>query len=90
LPTSIRQALGVDAGDKVAFELHDDGQVIVSRVCGAHRDPAINAFLSVLAQDIEAGRHVRDLPEDLARAMLDEAGYALDGKIEEIDGDVAL
>ena len=30
MPTSIRQALGVDAGDKVAFELHDDGQVTVS------------------------------------------------------------
>lgn len=87
LPKPIRQALGVDAGGKVAFELREDGQVVVSRAGAEHQDPAIGAFLTLLAQDIEAGRNIRALPEDLARTMLAEAGHGPD---EEIDGDVAL
>src|SRR3546814_9521638 len=84
----IRQALGVDAGGKVAFDLRD-GEVIVTRADAEHEDPAIGAFLSLLARDIEAGRNVHGLPEDLARAMLEQAGHGV--KLdEEIDGEVAL
>ena len=54
-----------------------------------HEDPAIGAFLSLLARDIEAGRNVQGLPEDLARAMLEHAGHGLDLD-EEIDGKVEL
>lgn len=89
LPKPIRQALGVDAGGRVAFDLREDGQVVVSRAEADHQDPAIGAFLALLAKDIEAGRHVRGLPDKLARAMLEQTDYGqnLD---EEIDGDVAL
>ncbi len=38
-------------------------------------NPYIAAFLSLLARDIEAGRNVRGLPEDLARTMLEHAGH---------------
>lgn len=88
LPKSIRQALGVDAGGKVAFDLRD-GEVVVTRVGAEHHDPAIGSFLSLLARDIEAGRHIHALPEDLARAMLAHAGRAVDLG-EDIDGDVDL
>ena len=74
LPKAIRQALGVATGSKVAFDLRD-GQVVVSRVDAEHEDPAIAAFLNVLARDIEAGRNIRGLPEDLARTMLEHAGH---------------
>lgn len=89
LPKPIRQALGVDTGGKVAFDLREDGQIVVSRADAEHEDPAIGAFLALLAQDIQAGRHVQGLPDDLAHAMLAQAGYGahLD---EEIDGEVAL
>ena len=89
LPKPIRQALGVGAGGKVAFELRGDGQVVVSRVDAGHEDPAIGAFLDLLARDIQTGRHVQGLPDDLARAMLVQAGrdVSLD---QEIDGDVVL
>lgn len=88
LPKPIRQALGVDAGGKVAFDLRD-GEVVVTRADAEHEDPAIGAFLSLLARDIEAGRNVHGLPKDLARAMLEQAGYGV--KLdEEIDGEVAL
>jgi antitoxin PrlF len=74
LPKSIRQALGVDTGGKVAFDLRD-GEVVVTRADAEHEDPAIGAFLSLLARDIEAGRNIRGLPEDLARTMLEHAGH---------------
>ena len=44
LPKSIRQALGVDTGGKVAFDLRD-GEVVVTRAVAEHEDPAIAAFL---------------------------------------------
>ena len=89
LPKSIRQALGIDVGAKVAFELHEDGQIVVSRADTEHEDPAIAAFLDLLAGDIQAGRHVRALPDDLARDMLEHAQREA-GPDEDIDGDVDL
>ena len=88
LPKPIRQALGVDVGGKLAFDLRGS-EVVVTRVDAEHEDPAIGAFLSLLARDIEAGRNIQGLPEDLARAMLKHAGHGV--KLdEEIDGEVAL
>ncbi|MDE0307083.1 MAG: type II toxin-antitoxin system PrlF family antitoxin [Albidovulum sp.] len=89
LPKPIRQALGVDVGARVAFELHEDGQVVVSRVDAEHEDPAIGSFLDLLAGDIRAGRHVRAMPDDLASDMLEQARREA-GLDDDIDGDVAL
>ena len=89
LPRTVRQALGVDVGAKVAFELHEDGQIVVSRADTEHEDPAIAAFLDLLAGDIQAGRHVRPIPDDLARDMLEHAERE-PGPDEDIDGDVDL
>ena len=89
LPRTVRQALGVDVGSKVAFELHEDGQIVVSRAEAEHEDPAIAAFLDLLAGDIRAGRHVRALPDDLAQDMLEHAQREA-GPDEDIDGDVDL
>ena len=88
LPRPIRQALGVDAGGKLAFDLRGS-EVVVTRVDAEHEDPAIGAFLSVLARDIEAGRNIQGLPEELARAMLEHAGHGVNLN-EEIDGEVEL
>ena len=77
LPKSIRQALGVDTGGKVAFDLRG-GEVVVTRADAEHEDPAIAAFLTLLARDIEAGRNVRGLPDDLARTILEHAGHKVD------------
>ncbi|WP_348756063.1 type II toxin-antitoxin system PrlF family antitoxin [uncultured Aquincola sp.] len=88
LPKSIRQALGVDAGGKVAFDLRD-GQVVVTRAGVEHQDPAIGAFLDLLARDMETGRHIQALPDDLVRAMLSHTGHGVNLD-EDIDGDVAL
>lgn len=89
LPKPIRQALGVDAGSRIAFDLRG-GDVIVTRAADEpHADPAIAAFLDVLAADIRSGRNVGALPEMLATALatLPEGAVDLD---EPIDGDVTL
>src|SRR5690554_1067198 len=89
LPKSIRQLLGVDAGGKVAFDLQQDGRITVSRVQAEHEDPAIHAFLSLLEKDIQAGRHIQELSDDLTRSMLERANHNVDLD-EDIDGEVAL
>lgn len=88
LPKAIRQALGVTTGEKVSFELRG-GEVIVTRADAEHEDPAIGAFLHLLEQDIRLGKHVSDLPEELAQAMLAALAHRVDLD-EEIDGEVAL
>jgi len=89
LPRPIRQALGVDVGGKVAFDLRGS-QVIVTRVENdVHEDPVIESFLAMLAKDIASGRHISALPNDLARSMLAAIKHPVDLS-QEIDGDVVL
>ena len=87
VPKRIRDALGADAGTKMTFELHDDGRVLVSRTEREHEEPAIGAFLDLLAKDIEAGRNIEDIPEDLAQDLI-EAAQRKAPLDEEIVGDV--
>lgn len=89
VPKSIRQALGVDAGDKIKFHLMDD-QVVVTRINEeSHEDPAIKGFLLLLEKDIQSGRHVTTLPEALAVKMQAATDRSRDLD-KEIIGDVAL
>ena len=88
LPKSIRQALGVGTGSKVAFDLRE-GEVVVTRALANHEDPAIGAFLGLLEADIRAGRNVQALPLNLARAVLANTGHAVDLD-HDIEGEVAL
>jgi len=89
LPKPIRQALGVDYGGKVAFDLRGS-QVIVSRADETpHEDPAIGAFLALLEADIRTGQNLSSLPDDLVQAMLTNLNQPLDLDAD-IEGDVAL
>lgn len=89
LPKPIRQALGVDFGGKVAFDLQGS-KVVVTRVENElHEDPAIVGFLALLEKDIASGRSISTLPADLARSMLSAVKRPVDLG-EEICGDVAL
>jgi antitoxin PrlF len=89
LPKPIRQALGVGVGGKVAFDLRGS-QVIVSRAeDDPHEDPAISSFLGLLEKDIQTGRHITALPDDLVRSMLAALRQPVDLD-SEIESDVAL
>lgn len=54
-----------------------------------HETPTLQAFLGLLDKDIDAGRHLQPLPDDLLQAMQAFArhGATLD---EDFEGDVAL
>ena len=88
LPKAIRQALGVTTGGKVSFELRGN-DVIVSRADAEHEDPAIGAFLYLLEKDISQGKHIGNLPDNLAQAMLANLGHPADLD-QDIKGEVAL
>ena len=89
LPKAIRQALRLDSGSKIAFELQGS-QVVVSRADGpVHEDPAIAGLLALLEKDIQTGRHLANLPRGVADAMLAALSRAVDIDVE-IVGDVAL
>lgn len=89
LPKPIRQALGVDYGGKVAFELCGS-QVIVTRADEAsHEDPAIASFLALLEKDICTGQRLCNFPERLVQAMQAAAALPVDLDAD-IEGDVAL
>jgi antitoxin PrlF len=89
LPKPIRQALGVDYGGKVAFDLQGS-QVIVTRANEpSHEDPAIGSFLALLEKDIRTGQHLCALPDELVQAMLSTLTQPVDLGVD-IEGDVAL
>lgn len=90
IPKSVRQALGVDYGGKIAFRVDDNG-VSVHRADAEHNDPAIDSFLSFLAGDIQRR------PEALAAlspALADRLATLTKGVAVDldapIDGDVDL
>ncbi|WP_090138259.1 type II toxin-antitoxin system PrlF family antitoxin [Limnohabitans sp. DM1] len=89
LPKSIRQALGVDYGGKVAFDLQGSQIIVSQAVSGVHEDPAIGCFLTLLESDIRNGRHLSGLPDELAQAMLATLAQSDDLDFD-ITGDVAL
>lgn len=90
LPKPIRQVLGVGSGSKVIFEVRGD-EVIIRRVSTTadHEDPAIGAFLALLERNIQEGRHIRTLPEDLAQDLLAASLRATDID-EAIEGEVVI
>jgi antitoxin PrlF len=89
VPKSVRQALGVGYGGKIAFRV-EGGRVTVVNAEAEHRDPALGAFLSLIERDIAAARNVRDLPAGLA-ARIRKVTKGIAGDVDApIEGDVAL
>lgn len=89
LPKSIRQALGVDYGGRVAFLLQGSQVVVTRAEVDEHEDPAIASFLALIESDIRLGKNIRPLPDELVRAMLAAFSHPADLDAE-IEGDVSL
>jgi antitoxin PrlF len=89
VPKAIRQALGLETCRKLVFELHGD-EAVMRRADTTHDDPAIDAFLDLLENDLRTGRHLcAVLPPELKEAMLEYRDISVDLE-EEIMGEVAL
>src|SRR3989338_869094 len=69
LPKSIRQALGVDAGGKVAFDFSGKAILVTRAEPGGHTDPAIAKFLGLIERDLAEGKNVTVLPAALAKSL---------------------
>jgi antitoxin PrlF len=90
VPKSVRTALGVDYGGKIAFRVDERG-VSVHRAEVDNEDPAIDRFLGFLAEDI-ARRP--EAVTALSPALAERLAMLTDGvKVDlnaPIDGDVDL
>ncbi|WP_338700661.1 type II toxin-antitoxin system PrlF family antitoxin [Bradyrhizobium sp. 26S5] len=89
IPKPVRQALGVNEGDQIAFRVDESGVTI--RRADEDADPAIAAFLSFLAKDIQANPEgLRAFPPELAKTIAGlTAGVQFDPD-DQIEGDVDL
>jgi antitoxin PrlF len=89
VPKSVRQALGVECGDSLEYWI-EDGRVTVVNPKSEHRDPALEALLSMVEQDISKGRNIAVLPPKLISAMrrgMKEVPVDLD---ETLEGEVCI
>ncbi|MFT4025939.1 MAG: type II toxin-antitoxin system PrlF family antitoxin [Novosphingobium sp.] len=90
IPKSVRQALGVDYGGKIAFRVDEHG-VSVHRADTEQDDPAIDGFLAFLAEDIkrrpEALTALSPALAERIAALTEGVKVDLDAAI---DGDVDL
>lgn len=89
LPKPIRQALGVDAGGKVAFDFNGKSIVVTREEPREHADPSIAQFLALLERDLARGKNLAALPAGLAKSLQQAKKRRVDLS-EEIEGDVSL
>ena len=91
VPKPVRQALGLNEGDQIAFRLDETGSVSVRRAEESRDDPAIASFISFLSKDIESNpSKLKAFPPELAKhiaSLVDGVEFDPDAPIE---GDVIL
>jgi len=90
VPAPIREALGVQAGDRITFAVDAGGTVTVRR--SEEPDPAIGAFLEFLASDMHRRPEaIRPLTSDLEKRLRElTADTEVDAVNDRIRGDVGL
>lgn len=83
VPAAIRKMLGVTKG-AVTFKGMSDGSVLIVRKEESHEDPAIGAFLTLLADDIANGNI---LPLD--SSLIEEVDDLVEGVAVDMDAPLA-
>ncbi|BAU39899.1 transcriptional regulator AbrB (plasmid) [Acetobacter pasteurianus NBRC 101655] len=92
IPKSVRKALGVDYGGRIAFVVDDQRRVHVEKATEETSDPVVERFLEFLEKDMLDHSRPRlvnlpaSLPDRVA-ALVANMDVDLD---DEIEGDVAL
>jgi len=93
VPKSVRRALGVDYGGRIAFRVEGNSVSIHAMPDDAAQDPALAPFLSLLAADLVArpGPSIHKIPQTLASRMeILAANYEVVDLDAPIEGDVSL
>ena len=84
VPKSVRQALGLGTGDRIAFSMDERG-VIITRAEADEADPAIDSFLSFLAKDIEEHpERIVGFPDDI----IAQIAALTEGVVVDLDGPI--
>ncbi|GGE07629.1 AbrB family transcriptional regulator [Aureimonas endophytica] len=93
VPKSVRQALGVDYGGRIAFFVDEQRRVYLQKAEAEEAaDPVIDRFLEFLARDMTQHPETSIVPFPqslLDRAVALTAGMAVDLDAE-IEGDVSI
>lgn len=55
LPSGVRKALGLRAGDRIAYRIEKE-QVVIRKVTKEEEDPALDGFLDLLGEDIAGNK----------------------------------
>jgi len=92
VPKSVRDALGLGQGDRIAFSIDENRRVFLERDDGEEGDPVIESFLAFLASDMQRNpeKSVADIPQDLRdriERLIREVPVDLEASI---DGDVDI
>ena len=84
VPKAVRQALGIRAGDRIAFRVDRAGKVSLTRDEAPDETSAVEAFLAFLSDDIKRRPEaVAAMPDKAAERMRDLAR----GVDVDLDGD---
>ena len=89
IPKSVRHALGVDRGGKIAFRVDDRG-VSVVRAEMEHEDPTVDAFLAFISTDMERRPHaltafsapLAERIADLTRGIAVDLNMPIEGAVD--------
>lgn len=83
VPKAVRQALGIRAGDRIAFRVDRSGKVSLTRDGAADDGSAVDAFLAFLSDDIkrrpQAVAPMSDEAAERMRALAQGVDVDLDG-----------
>ncbi len=87
LPLVVRQLLGVAEGGQIIVRA-EGRRITIEQVEAEHSDPAIDAFLHLIANDLASG--VSTLPDDLLESLQHALKDVEVDLNEPIEGDVCL
>jgi len=93
VPKSVRQALGIAQGDRIAFVVDSQRRVTIEKVeTEESEDPVIVRYLEFLARDM--AKHPETSVVPFPKALFDRARALTEGMVvdldAEIEGDVSI
>ncbi len=89
IPDSVRKALHLHKREKIRFTIQPDGSVLLSRADQGQTDPALDSFLSFLANDIQHNpQHLKAVTPELVSRIQNLVGNIdvdLDSSLDDED-----
>lgn len=91
VPTGVRQALGLHAGDTLAYVIEGDHVIVSKMGSDEDADPVLESFLDLLSRDmVENPERLSVIPKSLVKRARDLVRGVRPDPRERISGRVAL